>query len=55
MTDFGFDGVLDFGLVEWALFTADELKQRATEALDCYVGDTQWLLFNLDEICQTLR
>jgi hypothetical protein len=41
-------------LVDRELFSAEEFRQRATEALDSYVGDTKWQRFNLDEICQTM-
>lgn len=36
-------------------FTTDELQVHAREALDYYVGDTRWIHFNLQEICQDIQ
>ncbi len=35
-------------------FDTAQLKQRATEALDYYVGDTRWIHLNLGQICEEI-
>lgn len=35
-------------------FTVGELRKRAVEAMDYYVGDTRWIRINLDDIAADL-
>jgi hypothetical protein len=41
-------------LAEHGLVDADELRARATEALEYYVGDTRWIQINLDELAREI-
>lgn len=42
-------------LAQHRYFTSPELQQRASEALDYYVGDTRWIHLNLSQISEEIE
>lgn len=41
-------------LARRGLFNTTDLRQRAAEALEFYVGDPKWLRLNIDDVCESV-